>query len=89
MEIFKAYWKRKGIPKWYPVIAGFVMATDKTDAKRIVTENINSQYEVVEVTPAEMYMIAQQDITINFQHPATINDVERSTGPCRESVHGS
>lgn len=66
--IFRAYWKLKSSPEKSTPHVGFVRATDKEDARRIMEENLDIQYEVIDVTEAAEHMITPQAITINFRN---------------------
>lgn len=66
--IYRAYWKMKTSPEYVPGHFGYVKACSESDARRIVQENLDSAYEVIEITEAAEHMITPQSITINFRN---------------------
>jgi len=66
--IYRAYWKKKTSPEYVAGHCGYVKACSKSDARRIVEENLDSAYEVTEVIEAAEHMITPQSITINFRN---------------------
>lgn len=67
--IYRAYWKKKTSPEKATPYHGFIRAIDKTDARRIMNENLDTQqFEVTDVTEAAEHMITPQSLTINFRN---------------------
>lgn len=66
--LFKAYWKRKTAPPQVAGNCGFVRAESEKDARRIMQENLSSEFEVTDVHEAQEHQITPQAITVNFRN---------------------
>lgn len=66
IKVFRAYWKRTTDKEYKAGRWGFIKATDKEDARRIMQQNLQSGYEVVEITEAHEHQITPSAICVNF-----------------------
>lgn len=71
MAIFRANWKRTTDKEYKAGYWGFIKAADKEDARRIMQENLQDGYEVLEITPAQEHQITPQAICVNFANEST------------------
>lgn len=67
-HVFQCFWKSRSAPNGTPPFSGFVRAVDQADARHIVKDNLDSDYEVTEVQPAQESSITPQSLTINFRN---------------------
>ena len=68
-KLFRAYWKETG-KEYKAGHWGFIKAVDKEDARCVMQQNLQTGYEVTEITDAHEHQITMQAICVNFPNTA-------------------